>query len=338
MTALDDADWSPGPKYRNLLTEASDLLADERRTVRDVYYALESHGYGYDYRQVKRALVKGRRAGFIDPTRVMDTSRPTTTVPNEGYDSPATFVHDVIDGIADTYTRNYWDEQPGYVEVWLEKAALASVFDPICRRWNVRLEATRGDWSDSKIYAATQRLHDAVSEGKDVTVLYFGDYNPSGYHAPVAVQNTMQAYGLPLGREGVDSSEPAYFVADRAPVEYVATDGGDEAVGTFAFDRIAMNTDHVERFDLPENPTPSSSDKDRTIRERFIRYVSGGRDVNIELNALKEFHREFLEEYVEDAIREHVDEDAKARVDEQIRKERKAIEQALSVDETMLGR
>jgi hypothetical protein len=69
-----------------------------------------------------------------------------------------------------------------------------------------------------------------------------------------------------------------------------------------------------------------------------MRYVSGGRDVNIELNALKEFHREFLEEYVEDAIREHVDEDAKARVDEQIRKERKTIEQALSVDETMLDR
>jgi hypothetical protein len=30
-------------------------LGDERRTIRDVYYALESHGYDYDYRQVKCA-------------------------------------------------------------------------------------------------------------------------------------------------------------------------------------------------------------------------------------------------------------------------------------------
>ena len=67
-----------------------------------------------------------------------------------------------------------------------------------------------------------------------------------------------------------------------------------------------------------------------------MQYVSGGRDVNIELNALKEFHREFLEKLVESAIRERVDEKAKARVDEQIREDRAMIEQALSLDERVL--
>lgn len=335
MTALDDADWSPGPKYRELLARANELLGEESRTIRDVYYALESHGHDYDYRQVKRALKKGRRAGFINPSDIVDTSRPTTTTPDEGHDSPRAFVRDVIDGIETRYTRNYWDKQPGYVEVWLEKAALASVFAPICREWNVRLEATRGDWSDSKIHTATNRLTNAVSEGKDVTVLYFGDYNPSGYHAPVAIQNTMQAYGLPLDREGADSSEHEYFNAGRS-IEFLDEDGNSEGMGTFCFKRMAMNTEHVERFDLPENPTPSSSDKDRTIRDNFMQYVSGGRDVNIELNALKEFHREFLEKLVESAIRERVDEKAKARVDEQIREDRAMIEQALSLDERVL--
>lgn len=58
MTALDDAEWSPGTKYLRILDQANSLLADEQRTVRDVYYALESRGNDYDYRQVKRALVK----------------------------------------------------------------------------------------------------------------------------------------------------------------------------------------------------------------------------------------------------------------------------------------
>lgn len=307
MTALDDAEWSPGAKYLRLLDQANSLLADEQRTVRDVYYELESRGNDYDYRQVKRALVKGRRAGFIDPTRIRDTSRPTTNAPTDGHESPAAFVDDVVDGVADHYTRNYWAQQPKYIEVWLEKAALASVFDPICREWDVRLECTRGDWSDSKAYNAAHRLINAVSSGKDVTVLYFGDYNPSGYHAPVAIQNTLQAYGLPLGREGADSTVPAYFDANRAMIysdessstdkdENVTTDGGAKAsgFGTFTFERVAMNTDHVDRFDLPENPTPSSSDKDRTLRDRFMQHVSDGRDVNIELNALKEFQRDFL--------------------------------------------
>ena len=49
-------DWNPGATYQAILDHSNRLLAEEPRTVRDVYYAHESHGREYDYRQVKRAL------------------------------------------------------------------------------------------------------------------------------------------------------------------------------------------------------------------------------------------------------------------------------------------
>jgi len=61
------------------------------------------------------------------------------------------------------YWEDFWGEQDSYVEVWLEKQSLASVFAPICEEFNVRLEATRGDWSDSKVYQASNRLAESSS-------------------------------------------------------------------------------------------------------------------------------------------------------------------------------
>lgn len=54
--------------------------------------------------------------------------------------------------------------------------------------------------------------------------------------------------------------------------------------------------------------------------------------MNIELNALKEFQREFLERTVEQSIRSHVDEDAKQQAEREIRAERDAIARAVTID------
>lgn len=39
----------------------------------------------------------------------------------------------------------------------------------------------------------------ALGREQDMTILYFGDYNPSGSHAPVGIRETMAHYGLDLG-------------------------------------------------------------------------------------------------------------------------------------------
>lgn len=326
-------EWNPRAKYQTLVSRIQDLLDDgEERTTRDIYYALEARGYDYDYSEVKRAVKKGRRSGYIDPNQIVDTSRRAATTPDEGYASPESFMDSVVDGIWNRYREDFWNEQEFYVEAWLEKASLASVFSPITNEWNVRLEATRGDWSDSKIFRATQRLIGKLNDGKRVRILYFGDFNPSGFHAPVAVQATMGHYGLAF-REKRDSDSAHYFDIwpSDSPTLY-----GEEGEADLRFERVALNLDHIQRFDLPENPTPSSSDKDRKIRDRFMERVSDGRDTNVELNALKEFRRDEFEDMIEDAIRDYVDEEAKGAVEERVRDARERLDEAVQIDRSAL--
>ena len=326
-------DWNPRRKYRRLLGQIQDILDEgEERTVRDVYYALESRGYEWEYRQVKRAVKRGRRSRYLDPGQIVDASRPPEVTPRQGYNDMdlEEYTSRQVDAIADGYFEDWWDEQGAHVEVWVEKQSLASVFAPICQRLNVRLEATRGDWSDSKVYKTAQRLSTGpLDRGQDVTILYFGDYNPSGYHAPVGVQNTLQYYGLDLKRDGVGADDPEYFdIAPDGRAQIVGEDG--DPAGSILFDRVALNTEHIERFDLPTNPSPSSSDKDKTVRDAFMRHVTGGRDVNVELNALKEFRRDYLEQLIEDAITEHLDDDVRETVEERTKHRREKIRELVN--------
>jgi hypothetical protein len=379
-------EWNPGPKYRAYLSAIQEVLQNgEKRTVRDVYYALEARGFPdelrkksysyafgrwetdpeenphpdnvpasewewtFDYDYVKRAVKKGRRAGYIDPEQIYDASRRAETTVDTGYDSPESFLSNQVEGIWNHYRENFWREQETYVEVWLEKQSLASVFAPICNEWNVRLEATRGDWSDSKVYEATQRLRGKMEAGKDVRILYFGDYNPSGFHAPVSIVQTMKHYGLSfdsweLQSDSLDSTDAAYYdVEAGSPVrarwyeseEEMENDGAG-TLSSLAFERLAVNPEDIAEFDLPENPTPSSSDKDRKIRESFMEHVSGGRDVNVELNALKEFQRDYLEDLIEDGISNHVDEDLKGEVARRVEEAKRDLSEAVQIDRDAL--
>lgn len=335
-------EWNPSPKYELYLHWIDEILTDEKRTVRDIYYALESRGfpaeceeqgYGFEYRYVKRAVKKGRRAGYIDPSLIVDTSRQAVTTPSEGYENPREFAGRIMSTVKTGYDENRWRDQEHYVEVWLEKQSLASVFQPICSEWNVRLEATRGDWSDSKVYEAAERLTEKLDAGKKVRVVYWGDFNPSGFHAPVSVQQTLAHYGLDLGPRQQDEPENRYF--DIWPMDGPSGwKGHDDA--DIMFERAGLNLEHIKRYDLPENPNPSSTDKDRELKERFQRHVSAGRDVNVELNALKEFHRGDLEDEIEAGITQYVHDPLWKQAGARIEERQEAIADAFYVEESKI--
>jgi hypothetical protein len=331
VTVTEKGEWNPGDKYRALLRQIQEVLENGgQRTVRDVYYALEARGNKWEYRYVKRAVKKGRRAGYISPEQIVDSSRQPVVTPSDGWTNPREFLEQRIRGIWKQYWENYWKYLDTYVEVWLEKQSLATVFQPICNEKVVRLEATRGDWSDSKVYEATKRLQKALATGTDVEILYFGDFNPSGYHAPVSILDTMGYYGLDLAREFPGSEDARYYDPEHRLPTTVVDEDGDE-LATFNFTRCAINLDHIQRFDLPENPVPSGSDKDVTIKKWFREYVSEGRDTNVELNALKEYEREYLEDLIRDEIDRHVDEDRKAKVQDRIQSAREALSTAVEI-------
>jgi hypothetical protein len=92
------------------------------------------------------------------------------------WEDPAEFLHSV----RDDYARNPWQGQSHYVEVWCEKDALSGIFSDALSRYGVTLNIGRGYDGWSSIKRAADRYYWRKDEGIDTTVLYFGDFDPSG--------------------------------------------------------------------------------------------------------------------------------------------------------------
>lgn len=83
---------------------------------------------------------------------------------------------DFGDTVLSSYRRNVWDSQPRYVEVWLEKDALSGIFEDVLEPYGVTLNVGRGYDGWDSIRNAAERY----GTGENTTVLYFGDFDPSG--------------------------------------------------------------------------------------------------------------------------------------------------------------
>jgi hypothetical protein len=93
------------------------------------------------------------------------------------WDNPTQFLHSV----RSRYSRDVWQDQRHYVEVWCEKDALSGIFSDVLGPYGVTLNVGRGYDGWSSIKRAADRYHWRQEEhGMETTVLYFGDFDPSG--------------------------------------------------------------------------------------------------------------------------------------------------------------
>jgi hypothetical protein len=76
-----------------------------------------------------------------------------------------------------TYRRSLWADQAVYVEIWIEKDALAGVVSEVTNHWDVPLMVTRGFPSETFVYEAAQHIRNL---GRPAYLYYFGDFDPSG--------------------------------------------------------------------------------------------------------------------------------------------------------------
>ena len=90
-----------------------------------------------------------------------------------------------------SYYKNYWENQPNYVEVFIEKKALQGVFQPACEKFNVGLGACKGYPSLTFLNETSWRFNDAIRSGKHPVIVYFGDYDPSGEDIPRSIQDNL---------------------------------------------------------------------------------------------------------------------------------------------------
>src|SRR5262249_25408151 len=141
-------------------------------TVRQVYYQLVSRhvvkNNRSQYQAVSNLLVEARKDETIPWAWIEDRLRRPRTV------SMWTDLGDFLNTVRRAYRRDVWENQPVYVECWLEKDALSGIFEDALRQYGVTLNVGRGYDGWSSIHNAAERFLDKSENGVSTVVLYFG--------------------------------------------------------------------------------------------------------------------------------------------------------------------
>ena len=182
-----------------------------------------------NYKKLGRLVSDGRIGGLIDWAYIEDTGRESEGG-DYGYAGPAHRVRTLPDG----YSITKWDGQPNYVEVWVEKDALAEVIAGPCRTWNVVHQACKGSPSTSLMYESARRLRRQEINGRECTVYYLGDHDPTGLDIDRDVQERLRLY------------------RSNARVE-----------------RIALTWDQVEQFSPPPSPVKVTDSRATGYLDQF---------------------------------------------------------------------
>jgi hypothetical protein len=203
------------------------VVAMKPMTVRQVFYLptvqdiVEKTDAGYNKVQVD--LVQMRRAGLLPYDWLADNSRWQRKP--RSFDS----VEQALTHTAKFYRKDLWASAECYVEIWLEKDALAGVVMPVTASYDVPLMVARG-------YASLSFLHSAadyIGQLEVPTYVYhFGDYDPSGVNAAEKIEQTLR---------------------EMAPGAEVH------------FERIAVRRWQIEEWDLPTRPTKTSDTRSKNF-------------------------------------------------------------------------
>src|SRR5262245_2108913 len=165
-----------------------DIIAAGRpMTVRQVFYQATVRGLvekaESGYGKVKTDLIIMRRAGELPYDWLADNTRWQR--------KPRTFngVEEALKATAAFYRKSLWTDADAYVEIWLEKDALAGVVYPVTSMYDVPLMVARG-------YASLSFLHSAAEAINDLDVpayiYHFGDFDPSGVNAGEKIEETLR--------------------------------------------------------------------------------------------------------------------------------------------------
>jgi len=175
----------------NQLIEAAKAIPAEHNpmTVRQVYYQLVSRqvmeNSRSQYQAVSNLLVHARKAGVIPWEWVEDRLRRPRTV------SMWDGLPDFAETARSACRRDVWSTQSRYLEVWLEKDALAGVVYEETEPWDVPLMVTRGYPSLSYLYEAAEVI---AQRDKPAFLYYFGDLDPSGIDITKTVERGIREF------------------------------------------------------------------------------------------------------------------------------------------------
>lgn len=213
------------PDRLELIDKINSVIDDYQRqsyslTLRQAYYQLVARAIiennERSYKNVGNLINDARLAGLIDWNAIEDRTRNLQRLSH--WDSPK----EIIESASYQYRKDVWENQQYYVEVWVEKEALANVVGRVANELDVPYFCCRGYVSQSEMWSAAQRFRDRQRRGKTVVVIHLGDHDPSGIDMSRDIEERLMLFGV------------------------------DEDM--FLFRRIALNMEQIDLYNPPPNP------------------------------------------------------------------------------------
>jgi hypothetical protein len=118
---------------------------------------------------VYRLLKEAREDGTIPWPWVVDETRGLEI--GASWSDPEEFAEEMTAA----YRRSFWAQQPVRCQVWSEKGTVRGLLKPILSKYGVGFNAVHGFTSATDAYGVSQD-----DDGRELVVLYVGDYDPSG--------------------------------------------------------------------------------------------------------------------------------------------------------------
>src|SRR5262245_7438615 len=169
-------------KGRGMARRSLDLI-EAMYTITEAAQPITGRGVGYklfsaglipsmakrEMQRVYRLLREARERGIIPWDWIVDETRSIERVST--WSNPAEFAECVARG----YRRDFWDQQPHRIQVWSEKGTVRGVLAPVLDEYAVGFLPVHG-------FSSATTVHDIAEDddGRDLVVLYVGDYDPSG--------------------------------------------------------------------------------------------------------------------------------------------------------------
>ena len=234
------------------------LKADHPQSVRHVFYRMTDprlpepvEKSDRGYRHVQDRCVKLRRSGRIPYHWIADMSRRGYFV--NTYDDAGDFLR----RMGHLYRANLWRDADYRCEVWAESRSIASVILSDCQELAVDLFPCGGFSSLSFVHEAAQ-THNASQDTRPLIVLYVGDYDPAGVLIDQSLERELREHL----RSDIDMD----------------------------FQRIAINEEQVEQYDLPTKPRKEGDKRSQHLKYTVEAEAMPARD----LRALLRLHVETL--------------------------------------------
>lgn len=272
------------PETLARIKQANDIIAEyggQKLTARQVYYRFVAADLipntPRSYQNLTSMLTDARYAGLVDWDAIEDRGREPD-VPGE-WDT----IDEIVDAAVSQWRSPRWRDQPKYVELWVEKQALAGVLSPIARRNHVTLMVNKGYSSASAMKAAAERMLQAVGCDRVETVCdgcgAFAD-DRDGKKCGACGEATgveVRAFGKGergWGDETFDKEVVVLYLGDHDPsgedmVRDIRARLTEFGVPRLTVEKVALTMAQIRRFNPPPNPAKVTDSRAKGYIEKY---------------------------------------------------------------------